>query len=279
MIAPPPLRIGWATPFNEQSPVARFSREATVELARRGYAVEILRIETGPAGCLAPLPTGLALRAVESQSMSAQREDFDLVVVNLADDYRFHGGAIAILRRVAALILFHDATMAGFLADWARAERTRPERLAALFGAAIADANGSSRRRSAKRANELAWFAALGGGAVAPSDEAFAAIGAASPGPVAKIALPDLDPADAPRAAEPAAAPAGRADPMKAYLDALVPLMEACLGAAPVIAAGRRLGRMLAGLGLDATDPAAARIGEVLAGFFGDRGASGAERG
>lgn len=54
----------------------------------------------------------------------------------------------------------------------------------------------------------------------------------------------------------------------KAYVDALLPHMTSCLNWAPVIDAGRGLGTTLSQFGLETGDPAAARIGGILAGFF-----------
>jgi len=430
------MRIGWATPFNERSAISRFSREVTVELARRGLAVEILRTETGEARNSPPLPTQLPVRDAASLSVAVLRREFDLVVVNLGDSYRFHGGAMAILPSIAALILFHDASMAGFSDHWARDAAAKPETLAALVGAATGENRGTGEDQAMQLWKDLEWLGALAGGAVVHGDHYLAPIRAVSPGPVVKIPLAYPDPGPAPQPTEraggflvttighinankqadrviaalgasprlvgsarhrligpigenererlldlarqarirepeftgwvpeerlqaligeadvicclrypileggsaslitslysgrpvilPAAGayaevpddlvlkvpygtalpeltqaleavaddPAGaaaraararewavRTYSAKAYVDALVPHMEACLGAAPAIAAGRGLGRMLAGLGVEATDPAAARIGEVLAGFFSDRSASGALQG
>lgn len=54
----------------------------------------------------------------------------------------------------------------------------------------------------------------------------------------------------------------------KAYVDALLPHMKSCLNWTPVIDAGRGLGTILSQFGLDASDPAAGRIGRILAEFF-----------
>lgn len=430
------MRVGWATPFNERSAISRFSHEVTIELARRGLAVDILRIETGEARDSPPLRTHLPVRDATSLSVSALRQDFDLVVVNLGDQYEFHGGAMAILPSVAALILFHDASMAGFTAHWAWHTGAKPAALAALFHVGTGKNRETDENQATPLWEDLEWLGTLAGGAVVHADHYLEPIRAASPGPVTKIRLAYPDPGPAPRAIDGSpdgflvttvghlnankqadrviaalgASPRlggsaryrligpveekerrrlidlarqagiltpeftgwvseerlqaliGEADAIcclrypileggsaslatslysgrpviltaagaygevpgdlalkvpygtslpelthalesvafdraaaliraarardwavgaysaKSYVDALVPHMEACLGAAPVIAAGRDLGLMLARLGVEAMDPAATRIGEVLAGFFSDRGRPSARR-
>lgn len=102
------LHIGWASPWNMQSAVARFGIAVTTELITRGHSVDILRTEVDTYRELPVLPHDGVLRNLAELSPMALRQEYDVVIVNLGNHYGFHGAGLRALPQLGAVVILHD---------------------------------------------------------------------------------------------------------------------------------------------------------------------------
>lgn len=112
------MKICWVTPFVLRSSIGRVSAEVTRQLALRGHQVEILRCEdvNDPAEPLHP--TALPVHHWRSYDLARLKAEFDVVVVNIGDNYPFHAGVFAILDAAPCLGIFHDFYIYNLFSGW-----------------------------------------------------------------------------------------------------------------------------------------------------------------
>lgn len=246
------LRIIWGGPWNRHCAAAREGAQIVGELAARGHVVEVLRSEVGRAARLTPLASNVTVRFWNEVSVFDSVRNADAIVIGLGDDYDSYGGMLGDFSALGAVVIFHDTLLANLAYAWAAAlPRDGP-----LLEQLQKSADHSGRRNDAELFSAgfqalthtrpiLEWFASAAVGAVLHADFDFDCVRAACPGPVAVLPHPsEGDHALVPR-----------------YVDALLPLVDSAVSGRPVIMAGQRLGRTLAGFGLDARDPAVERVG------------------
>lgn len=178
------MRILWATPYNVNSAIGRYSRMAAGELAARGHRVEILRIEDETGAALPPLDQAFPLHGPAALDPAQLERDYDLAVVNYGDHMPFHAGALALAAATPALAVFHDANMENFL--WGL--RQRYPGVDALLARWPAPAESEAPERL------LALLAALAAGCVAHGPHYVERLRASCPGPVSQLTLcyPDI---------------------------------------------------------------------------------------
>ena len=112
------MKICWVTPFVLRSSIGRVSAEVARQLALRGHQVEILRCED-VADPGEPLhPTALPVHHWRSYDLARLRSEFDVVVVNIGDNYPFHAGVFAILDAAPCLGIFHDFYIYNLFSGW-----------------------------------------------------------------------------------------------------------------------------------------------------------------
>ena len=112
------MRIGWVTPFVLRSSIGRVSAAVTAALAARGHEVEILRCEDRVDPTEPLHPTALVVRHWREIDLARLRTDFDVVIVNIGDNYPFHAGALAILDAAPCLGIFHDFYIYNLFSGW-----------------------------------------------------------------------------------------------------------------------------------------------------------------
>jgi glycosyltransferase involved in cell wall biosynthesis len=112
------MKICWVTPFALRSSIGRVSAEVAKQLAARGHQVEILRCEdqNDPAEPLHP--TRLPVHHWRSYDLPRLRTEFDVVIVNIGDNYPFHAGVFAILDAAPCLGIFHDFYIYNLFSGW-----------------------------------------------------------------------------------------------------------------------------------------------------------------
>lgn len=112
------MKICWVTPFILRSSIGRVSAEVAKQLAARGHHVEILRCEdqNDPAEPLHP--TRLPVHHWRTYDLRRLRAEFDVVVVNIGDNYPFHAGVFAILDAAPCLGIFHDFYIYNLFSGW-----------------------------------------------------------------------------------------------------------------------------------------------------------------
>jgi glycosyltransferase involved in cell wall biosynthesis len=112
------MKICWVTPFVLRSSIGRVSAEVSKALALRGHQVEILRCEDKDDPAEPLHPTALRVHHWRSYDLSRLRTEFDVVVVNIGDNYPFHAGVFAILDSAPCLGIFHDFYIYNLFSGW-----------------------------------------------------------------------------------------------------------------------------------------------------------------
>jgi glycosyltransferase involved in cell wall biosynthesis len=193
------MKLAWASPFVRQSAIGRVSATAVNALVARGHQVDAIRIERdiSPGDTLHDLDAPVrAWHSLRAQDLAR----YDLVIVNVGDNFLFHAGALALLRDAPCLGIFHDFYLFNLFNGWVVDQ--------ALDCAAAADeivhAYGDSARLLAERAlrgeaslEEIAanipmteWLGRKCAGALVHAQFYQPRLDRACAGPVATSALP-----------------------------------------------------------------------------------------
>lgn len=183
------MRLAWATPFNINSAIARFSREVCHELVHRGIDVEILRIEAPELETIEVLPTSMIIHPPSALLTDGFLRSFDAIVVNIGDYIQFHYRAIGLMAQIPAITIIHDSDLHHFVGG--AVEMGLPiDQIAENLPAALRMFDGVDQKRNA----QLAMFAAISCACVAHGGHYSATLKAACPGPVVELPLcyPDL---------------------------------------------------------------------------------------
>jgi glycosyltransferase involved in cell wall biosynthesis len=112
------MKICWVTPFALRSSIGRVSAAVTAQLAARGHQVEILRCEDQDDAAEALHPTALPVHHWRRYDLSRLGTEFDVVVVNIGDNYPFHAGVFPILDAAPCLGIFHDFYIYNLFSGW-----------------------------------------------------------------------------------------------------------------------------------------------------------------
>ena len=112
------MKICWVTPFVLRSSIGRVSAEVTKQLAARGHQIEILRCEDEDEPGEPLHPTALPVRHWRTRDLSELRIEFDVVVVNIGDNYPFHAGVFPVLDAASCLGIFHDFYIYNLFSGW-----------------------------------------------------------------------------------------------------------------------------------------------------------------
>jgi glycosyltransferase involved in cell wall biosynthesis len=112
------LRIGWASPLNQASAIGRVSVHVTDALVERGHEVSLIATEHGS---LRDEPRHPAMAPVVHWSqvdLDQLTEDYDIVVVNIGDNFNYHAGIFPLLDNVGCLGIFHDFYLYNLFNGW-----------------------------------------------------------------------------------------------------------------------------------------------------------------
>jgi len=112
------MKICWVTPFVLRSSIGRVSAEVARQLAARGHQVEILRCEDKDDPAEPLHPTVLPIRHWRTYDLHRLRTEFDVVVVNIGDNYPFHAGVFHVLDAAPCLGIFHDFYIYNLFSGW-----------------------------------------------------------------------------------------------------------------------------------------------------------------
>ena len=112
------MKICWVTPFVLCSSIGRVGAEVAKALAARGHEVEILRCEDKDDPTEPLHPTRLPVHHWRSYDLARLRSQFDVVIVNIGDNYPFHAGVFAILDAAPCLGIFHDFYIYNLFSGW-----------------------------------------------------------------------------------------------------------------------------------------------------------------
>ncbi len=189
------MRICWVTPLSLRSSIGRVSAGVTRELAARGHAVQILRCEDQDDAAEALHATALPVHHWRGYDLSRLRTEFDVVVVNIGDNYLFHGGVFAILDAAPCLGIFHDFYLYNLFSGWLYYNgldyRRHDAEIVATYGPeaethAVAVRSGQmpDMGEIARHVPMTEWLAARCEAALAHANFYAARLEAACPGPV-----------------------------------------------------------------------------------------------
>ena len=102
------MKIAWVTPLAQSSAIGRVSATIVKALCARNHEVTIIRAERIRDD--ADSNHAVAARTIWWQDVSPNEIelDNDAIVLNLGDNYNFHAGALAFIRNVPCVGIFHD---------------------------------------------------------------------------------------------------------------------------------------------------------------------------
>lgn len=171
-------RLLWASPWNTNSAIARFSMDVIRQLEQAGIKVDVLRTEAAQLldGSAAPPASG-QVYAPGALNHGQILFGYDCMVANFGDYYGFHGALLPVLEKTAPLGIFHDAWMGGLLWGWRNDPQVDANRVDNLLQDLGADPTG------------LAAIASMCSGVVVHGPHYRDAAEAACPGPVTAIPL------------------------------------------------------------------------------------------
>lgn len=196
---PPDLNIGWATPRLAWSAIGRESVRVTDALADLGWRITLIGTEAEKPD--EPLrPSRLPQIHWRDASPAELASAFDLMVVNVGDNYPLHAGIFEILEATPALGIFHDAYLHNLLNGYLNARGEGPREAEAImvetYGPQVRDRARAAARGElplAEMAREFPmteWVARRCAGALAHAGFYLPRLAAACPGPVAMAHLP-----------------------------------------------------------------------------------------
>ena len=193
------MKIAWVTPFTLRSSIGRVSAEVTRVLAARGHAVQILRCEDQDDPAEPLHPTALPVHHWRSYDLARLNGEFDLVFVNIGDNYLLHGGIFPILSAADCIGIFHDYYLYNLFSGWLFYQgldyRRHDAEVVATYGAEMADTAVATRSghldigQIAQHLPMTEWVAARCAGAMAHARFYVSRLEATCPGPVTVIPL------------------------------------------------------------------------------------------
>jgi glycosyltransferase involved in cell wall biosynthesis len=181
-----PLRIGWASPINAGSAIGRVSADVADGLIDAGHQVRVIATERYHRPAQVNHATKAEIFHWSQLDLTRLAEEFDVVVVNVGDNFLFHAGIFPLMDKMPCVGVFHDFynydLFLGWLAD-AFADRGDPWRIAQhdqsviqTYGPGLAEIAARARRGElsletlAERMPMAEWVARRCGGALAHAD-------------------------------------------------------------------------------------------------------------
>lgn len=112
------LRIGWASPLNNASAIGRVSVHVTDALVDRGHQVCLIATEYDS---LRDEPRHQAKAPCVHWSevdLDQLSQDYDIIVVNIGDNFHYHAGIFPLLANGRCLGIFHDFYLYNLFNGW-----------------------------------------------------------------------------------------------------------------------------------------------------------------
>jgi glycosyltransferase involved in cell wall biosynthesis len=194
------MKIAWVTPFSRRSAIGRVSASVTAALVRRGHQIAIVRSESARGDNMQTHQTVLPI--YWWQDIYTQNIDYlyDLIVLNVGDNYNYHAGIMAFIDRGICLGIFHDFYIYNLFQQWILqndfSQDTYDQEVLLTYGnsslslARAAWRNEAPLQDVADSLPMTEWIASRCGAALAHSRFYLARIEAACPGPVDVAPLP-----------------------------------------------------------------------------------------
>jgi glycosyltransferase involved in cell wall biosynthesis len=112
------LRIGWASPLNQASAIGRVSVHVTDALVERGHQVRLIATEHASLRDEPRHPSKAPCIHWSEVDLEQLSEDYDIVVVNIGDNFHYHAGIFPLLDNVGCLGIFHDFYLYNLFNGW-----------------------------------------------------------------------------------------------------------------------------------------------------------------
>lgn len=194
------MKIAWGTPRLRRSAIGRDSLGITRGLAERGHDVTVIGLERDKPAYEELHPSDLRSLHWSEAPLIDLRAQFDVVVVNLGDNYLFHGGAFALLEQAPCLGIFHDFFLHNLFRGWLEARglglEAAQRELIATYGEdvrTLLDGRGLDDLpldEIAARAPMTEWLAGRCAGALAHAPFYLDRLASHCPGPIGLADLP-----------------------------------------------------------------------------------------
>lgn len=194
------MRIAWVTPFSSRSAIGRVSASATAALAQRGHEIIIVRSERERSDHMPSHPTALPIHSWIDVDIRDLNIRFDVIVLNVGDNYNFHAGIFPFIEGPICFGIFHDFYLYNLFNQWVAlnqlSDEAHDQEVLATYGeGALAIAHKAWRGEA--RLEDLAislpmteWIASRCGAALVHSQFYLNRIEASCPGPVGVAPLP-----------------------------------------------------------------------------------------
>jgi len=119
------MKIGWLTPFCEQSAIAKFSNLVCKALRDIGVEIVIIRTEAEKFITNEPIDTSFAI--YDWTDLEAINGMLDILVINVGDCYPFHRGIIDAINNKKYIAIMHDWYIYNIFQGWVNTERKQIE--------------------------------------------------------------------------------------------------------------------------------------------------------
>ena len=193
------MKIAWVTPLAQSSAIGRVSATIVKALCARNHEVTIIRTERIRDDANSNHPVSARTIWWQDVSPNEIELDNDAIVLNLGDNYNFHAGALAFIRNVPCIGIFHDFycynLFNGWLADNGLGEDVHQREVRYAYGASpcglasLAWRNAAPIERIAEIMPMTEWLARRCGAALAHSQFYKWRLDNSCPGPVAVAPL------------------------------------------------------------------------------------------
>lgn len=194
------MKIAWVTPFSHRSAIGRVSASVTAALSRRGHQIAIIRSESTRDDSMQAHQTMFPI--YWWHDINAQDIDhiYDMIVLNIGDNYNFHAGIMAFIDRSVCLGIFHDFYLYNLFQQWIIqndfGQDIYDQEVLLTYGnsslslACAAWRNEAQLHALADSLPMTEWMASRCGAALAHSRFYLARLKAACPGPIEVAPLP-----------------------------------------------------------------------------------------
>jgi glycosyltransferase involved in cell wall biosynthesis len=121
------MKIGFVTPLQIRSAIGKHGRDVGAALQKAGWAIEFLRSEVSkePNGSW---DTEIPVSWLAEHTIADLRNQYDILIYNLGDDYTLHGRALDMIPHCSGILIAHDFYMYDLFLGWL-ATQPSPDRL------------------------------------------------------------------------------------------------------------------------------------------------------
>ena len=194
------MKIAWVTPFSQRSAIGRVSATVTAALSQRGHQIAIIRSESARDNITQTHQTMLPVYWWQDINIQDIESQYDVIVLNVGDNYSFHAGVFAFVDRSVCLGIFHDFYIYNLFHQWIVLNEfgrdIYDQEIRQTYGNSSLSLAGAAWRNEAQL-QDLAdslpmteWIASRCGAALAHSRFYLPRLEAACPGPVNVAPLP-----------------------------------------------------------------------------------------